>query len=45
MQGRIPPLPLTKEKREEGEPQQGLRFAESPTYTVGGLLIPCHFYA
>jgi hypothetical protein len=36
--------PPTKKKREEGEPQQGLRFAESPTYSVGGLLIPCHFY-
>jgi hypothetical protein len=33
-----PPPPPTKKNMEEGEPQQGLRFAESPTCPVGGLL-------
>lgn len=38
------PPPKTKKKKEEGEPQQGLRFAESPTYPVGGLLIQLHAF-
>jgi hypothetical protein len=42
--GWTPPLPPTKKKKEEGEPQQGLRFAESPTYPVGGLLIQPHAF-
>jgi len=38
------PPPPTKQKKEEGEPQQGLRFAESPTCPVGGLLIQPHAF-
>jgi hypothetical protein len=40
----IPPPPQPRKKKEEGEPQQGLRFAESPTCPVGGLLIQPHAF-
>jgi hypothetical protein len=40
----IPSPPQPRKKKEEGEPQQGLRFAESPTCPVGGLLIQPHAF-